>query len=67
MSDNGKCDIMDASAQALLDKAHTLEDREYLLAQRQALLFWLDALERRLGLELRTAELRKEYKRAKSQ
>jgi hypothetical protein len=36
------------------------EDREFWMCVRQALLMMLDALERRLGISPRTAELRKE-------
>ena len=66
MNKNQKRAIMDVPTATLLERASALEDRQYLMAQRQALLYWLDALERRLGLEPRTAELRKEYKKAKA-
>jgi len=38
-------------------------DREFWLQFRQALLMVVDAIERALGLEPRTSELRKEAKR----
>jgi hypothetical protein len=52
---NGKllCDIIDDS---------TSGERAFWLAQRQALLMWLDAIERRLNIQPRTADLRKEIK-----
>jgi hypothetical protein len=37
--------------------------RDFWMAVRQAVLMFLDALERELGLTPRTAELRKERKR----
>ena len=37
--------------------------REFWMAVRQAVLMFLDALERELGMTPRTAELRKERKR----
>lgn len=36
--------------------------REYLMAQRQALLMQLDSIERLLAIAPRTAELRKEWR-----
>jgi len=38
--------------------------REFWMAVRQAVLMFLDALERELGIEPRTAELRRMVKRA---
>ena len=40
-----------------------MTDREFWLAVRQAILMFLDALERWQGIAPRTAELRKEAKR----
>ena len=40
-----------------------MTDRDFWLAIRQAMLMALDALERWLGLEPRTAELRKQARR----
>jgi len=42
-----------------------MDEREFWMAVRQALLMVLDALERRLGIEPRTAELRREVKRSR--
>jgi hypothetical protein len=42
----------------------SLEDREFWMCVRQALLMLLDALERKLGIAPRTAELRKTERRA---
>jgi hypothetical protein len=39
-----------------------MSDREFLLAIRQALLMALDALERKLAISPRTAEIRKMHK-----
>jgi hypothetical protein len=41
------------------------DDRGFWLAQREALLMWLDAIERRLGIEPRTAQLRREQREAR--
>jgi hypothetical protein len=41
------------------------EDRKLLMKQRQALLMQVDAIERRLEIEPRTADLRKKSKRVK--
>ena len=39
-----------------------MSDRDFLLAIRQALLMALDALERKLNIEPRTAEIRKAHR-----
>jgi hypothetical protein len=39
-----------------------MSDHDFLLAIRQALLMALDALERKLGIEPRTAEIRKAHR-----
>lgn len=39
----------------------TLTDRDLLIALRQAILMFVDALERYLDINPRTAELRKKY------
>ncbi len=42
-----------------------LGNKEFWMMMRQALLLWLDAMERMLSITPRTAELRKIYKDAK--
>lgn len=43
----------------------SIEDRAFWMAVRQALLMLLDALERRMGISPRTAELRRDLRAAK--
>jgi len=43
-----------------------MTDPDFWLAIRQALLMMLDAIERRLSIQPRTAEIRKERKAAKA-
>jgi len=42
-----------------------MDEREFWMMVRQAMLMLLDALERRLGIEPRTAELRRMAKQSK--
>ena len=49
----------------MADRTQVLEsdDKELLKAQRQAYLMLVDALERKLAIQPRTSELRKEHKK----